>query len=135
MFNCYVYLFVAGDTGGFIEIDRTTGAIVLAKALDYETLTTTAKELRFVIKVEDTGSSTGNILFIEKYIPFGINVATEFNIWFLLLSSLNNLGFMSIIVNCPSCTTQEFTVPMHNTHTHPQLQTEHHTIKYISAIP
>ena len=54
-------MFTAGDTEGFIEIDRTTGAIVLAKNLDYETLTTTAKELRFIIRVDDTGGSSGNL--------------------------------------------------------------------------
>ena len=52
-------MFIAGDTEGFIEIGRTTGAIVLAKSLDYETLSTTDKELRFVIRVADTGGSTG----------------------------------------------------------------------------
>ena len=54
-----VSIFLAGDTEGHIEIGRTTGAIVLAKSLDYETLITTDKELRFVIRVEDTGGSTG----------------------------------------------------------------------------
>ena len=42
-----------------LKLAETTGAIVLAKSLDYETLSTTDKELRFVIRVADTGGSTG----------------------------------------------------------------------------